>query len=126
MAELYCARCGAANDDNAFKCVGCGQKLFHPPDQSGPGVVNIASYLVLSIIVTVLCCMPLGIPAIIYAARVDPKIAGGDIDGAKESSRKAMIWIWIAFVVGLIVLIAYVVFLFLAASMPNLGGLLGE
>ena len=110
---MYCARCGAANDDNAFKCVGCGQKLFHPPDQAGPGVINITSYLVPSILVTLFCCWPLGIPAIIYAARVDPKIAGGDIDGARESSRKAMIWIFVAICAGLLCFAGYLAFIFL-------------
>ena len=122
---MYCARCGAANDDNAFKCVGCGQKLFHPPDQAGPGVVNISSYLVASILVTLFCCWPLGIPAIIHAARVDPKIAGGDIDGAREASRKAMIWIWVALGVGLLWVVGYLTFIFMTLAAGGFAGLLG-
>lgn len=38
---------------------------------------------------TLLCFPPLGIPSIIYAARVNAMYAGGDIAGAQESSRKA-------------------------------------
>lgn len=47
------------------------------------------NYLVWAILTTLLCFPPLGIPSIIYAARVNAMYAGGDIAGAQESSRKA-------------------------------------
>ncbi len=47
------------------------------------------SYLAWSIIVTILCCWPLGIPAIIYAARVDSQWMRGEYEEAMRSSRQA-------------------------------------
>jgi hypothetical protein len=61
----------------------------------------IPNYLVQSILVTVLCCLPFGIPAIVYAAQVNSKAQGGDLLGAAEASRKAKMWAWVSFGVGL-------------------------
>ncbi len=47
------------------------------------------NYLVWAILSTVLCCLPLGIASIVYAAQVNSKWAAGDAAGAQESSRKA-------------------------------------
>ncbi|NIM07517.1 MAG: CD225/dispanin family protein [Armatimonadetes bacterium] len=62
---------------------------------------GVPNYLVQAILVTLFCCLPFGIVAIVYAAQVNGKLSGGDIDGAMESSRKAKIWSWISFGVGL-------------------------
>ena len=69
--------------------------------QSSPPPPQIPTYLWQSIVVTILCCLPLGIPAIIYASQVNTKLVQGDIEGAKETSRKARTWCWIAFGVGI-------------------------
>ncbi len=42
-----------------------------------------------AILSTVLCCLPLGIASIVYAAQVNGKYQAGDLAGAQESSRKA-------------------------------------
>jgi hypothetical protein len=61
------------------------------------------NYLVWAILTTILCCLPLGIISIIFAAQVDSKYATGDYKGAAESSRKAKLFaIWGA--VGCVVL----------------------
>ncbi len=62
---------------------------------------KIPNYLVQSILVTLCCCLPLGIPAIVFAAQVNTKLAANDIVGALESSRKAKMWCWLAFGIGL-------------------------
>jgi len=74
-----------------------------PGQVSGAPVAHapISSYLVPAILVTVLCCVPFGIPAIIFAAKVDGLVSGGDIAGALEASRKAKTWTWISFGCGL-------------------------
>jgi len=59
------------------------------------------NYLVQSILVTICCCIPLGIPAIVYAAQVNSKYEAGDTAGAEEASRQAKFWCWLAFGVGL-------------------------
>jgi len=65
------------------------------------------NYLVLSILSTVFCCWPLGIPAIVYASQVNTKYAESDYEGAQIASNKAKIWtIWSA-VVAIIVWAIY-------------------
>jgi Interferon-induced transmembrane protein/GYF domain 2 len=74
---------------------------------------DIPNYLVQSILVTLFCCIPFGIPAIVNAARVDTKVMAGDLAGALESSRRARMWCWWAFLpsalaVGLYLLVAFI------------------
>ena len=97
---MFCRKCGSANDDNAFRCVSCGQVLDRAVAAMQPGQ-SIPNYLAHSIIVTLLCCLPLGIPAIVFSAQVNGKIALGDISGAMESSRQAKMFCWIGFGLGL-------------------------
>ncbi|MGH8109014.1 MAG: CD225/dispanin family protein [Arenimonas sp.] len=53
--------------------------------------------MVWAILATLLCCIPGGIVAIVYAAQVDGKLAAGDYQGALESSNNAKLWSWISF-----------------------------
>lgn len=76
------------------------------PDQGGqfqPPGTPLPNYLVQSILVTLCCCFPFGIVAIIYAARVNRKIARGDHAGAKASSDNAKKWCWIGVIFGVII-----------------------
>lgn len=61
-----------------------------------------STWLVWSVLATVLCCTIPGIVAIIQSARVSSRYYSGDIDGAKRASRNAEIWIIISFVLGVI------------------------
>jgi hypothetical protein len=65
-----------------------------------PGV-NVPNYLVFAILATVLCCLPAGIPAIVYAAQVNGKLQAGDIAGAQVASKNAKMWCWISAGAGL-------------------------
>lgn len=65
---------------------------------------RIPNYLWQSIAVTVCGCCPFfGIPAIIYATKVDKLSAMGDYQGAMEASKKARLWCLITVGAGLIV-----------------------
>ena len=59
------------------------------------------TWLVESILVTILCCLPFGIAGIIYASRVESKFAAGDVKGAKLDSKEAGKWTKIGFFIGL-------------------------
>lgn len=61
-----------------------------------------STYLVWSVIMTVLCCLPAGIVAIIFSTQVSSKYYAGDIEGAKKASDRAQIWIIVAFVIGVL------------------------
>jgi uncharacterized membrane protein YvbJ len=118
---MFCKKCGAQNEDNAAACVSCSEKLQEATTAATVAAApqpQIQSYLVFAIVVTVLCCIPFGIPAIVYAAQVSGKVASGNIEGALESSRKAKMWCWIAFVSGLAFMIIYMAinFLYFAAA----------
>lgn len=58
------------------------------------------NYLAWAIITTILCCLPFGIVSIVYAAQVNSKWQMGDYEGAKQSSKNAKIWAWVAFGAG--------------------------
>ena len=60
------------------------------------------TYLVWSIVMTILCCTVPGIVAIIYSAQVSSKFYQGDIQGAQRASQRAEIWIIVSFVVGVL------------------------
>lgn len=81
---------------------------------------EIPNYLWQSIVVTILCCWPLGIPAIVFAAKVDGLKARGDIAGAMAASANAKRWTWIAFGLGLTVLVIYAIIMITAAASGNL------
>lgn len=65
------------------------------------------NYMWQAIVVTLFCCLPLGIPAIIYASQVDTMKYRGDIDGARLASAKARFWFLLSagVTVGIILLI---------------------
>lgn len=65
---MYCQKCGSQNADTAYKCVKCGAELPQPGGTATPPQ-KIPNYLAQSILVTVFCCLPLGIPAIVFSAR---------------------------------------------------------
>lgn len=63
--------------------------------------------LVWAIISTILCCMPLGVIAIIYSVKVSQKYQQGDIEGAKHYSEVSAWWC-IGTIIGGIVLSPFV------------------
>ena len=47
---------------------------------------HVNNNMVKAILVTIFCCLPLGIVAIIKASEVNGKLAAGDIEGAQLSA----------------------------------------
>ncbi len=93
--------------------------VIMPPDAPsnftslGAGA-NIPNYLWQSIAITVCCCLPFGIVAIVYAAQVKSKAGIGDLAGAQEASNKAKMWCWIGFGVGILINIIVIALQFIA------------
>jgi hypothetical protein len=134
---MFCTQCGTNNADNAVVCMQCGRNLQAavPPPAPPPippafpssvppaalpasGVVlppgvTVQNYLVFAILATLFCCLPAGIPAIVYAAQVNGKLQAGDLAGAQAASKNAKLWciisaglcVAVAFVYGIIMLI---------------------
>ena len=108
---MFCPQCGASNADNAAVCVQCGRNFLSaaaptPLPVTGtvmpPDGTTVPNHLVFAILTTVFCCLPTGIPAIIYAAQVNGKLQTGDYAGAQAASNNAKIWCWVSFGVGLV------------------------
>lgn len=70
-----------------------------PPAAGGTGTVP--NNLVIAII-SIFCCWPLAIAAIIFATQVNGKVAAGDIAGAEEAAKKAKMFSYIAIGIGLV------------------------
>lgn len=114
---MFCSQCGANNADTAAVCMQCGRSLqagppavaFQPvqPAVVLPPGVGVQNYLVFAILATVLCCLPAGIPAIVYAAQVNGKLQAGDIAGAQLASKNAKMWCLISAGLGLGVVVIY-------------------
>lgn len=130
---MFCPRCGAKNEDGSTFCSSCGGDLKSTPSYSENRTPNsnyngtqsysnyggnqeVKNYLVWAILSTIFCCVPFGIPAIVYASQVDTRLRTGDFNGALESSRKAKTWCWVAFGSGLAVGIIYFFIMILSFS----------
>ncbi len=70
---------------------------------------DIPNYLTQSILVTIFCCLPFGIAAIVQSAQVNSKVKAGDYEGAIQSSESAKKYCWYGFIGGIIVLAIYFV-----------------
>jgi hypothetical protein len=88
-----------------------------PPPTGGP--TNVPNYLVPAIL-SVFCCWPLAIVAIIFAAQVNGKVASGDIAGAMEASKKAKMFSFIAIGIGLVVGVIYLLLTILGVAAGNM------
>ena len=82
------------------------QEWTPPPSPGAPA--SVPNYMVPSII-SLFCCLPLGIVAVIFAARVNGQVQAGDTAGAMDSSRKAKMFSYIGLILGLIWIAIWVV-----------------
>lgn len=79
-----------------------------PPPPMGGGGTPPPNNLVLAIL-GLLCCWPLGIPAVVFAAQVNGKWASGDHAGAVDASAKAKKFGMIALILGIVVTVLYII-----------------
>lgn len=69
------------------------------------------TWFVAAIIVTLCCCCPLGIPAIVFASRVETLWNNGRYEEAERASRTARKWVTIAFICGFLFIVLYYIFM---------------
>ena len=74
------------------------------------------NYLIEAILATIFCCLPLGIAAIVYAAKVNSAYENGNIDEAHEASQNAAKWVKFSVIGGIIFYVIYI-FIFVIAGM---------
>lgn len=63
---------------------------------------TVKTYFVESIIVTILCCLPLGIVAIIFAVQAEMHSKGGNLPAALEASNKAKVFTILSVILGIV------------------------
>jgi len=97
-----------------------------PPDAPKPTVQTVnrdhasssgqppKTYLLESILVTLFCCLPLGIVGIVSASSVESKFYANDIEGAKLASQTAKKWVNLSVIIGLVCGFIYFLFLFVS------------
>ena len=79
-----------------------------PPPPAGTHD-KVPNYLIPAIL-SALCCFPLGIISIIFAAQVNGKVAAGDISGAMDASKKAKMFSYIFIGLGVAGWVCYFIF----------------
>ncbi|WP_266364326.1 CD225/dispanin family protein [Tellurirhabdus rosea] len=72
-----------------------------------PGGVMPKTWLVESILVTLFCCLPLGIVGIINASRVESRYRIGDLAGAQQASLEAGRWTKYGLLASLVIIGIY-------------------
>jgi hypothetical protein len=92
-----------------------------PPPAAGTSN-NVSNYLVLSIIATI-CCFPLGVIGLIFAAQVNGKVTAGDIAGAMDASKKAKLFSYIGLGLGILLWGGYLLFAFVIGGLSIIGNM---
>lgn len=77
---------------------------------TAPAEIPPKNWLVESILVTILCCLPFGIVGILKASKVNTFWATGNYEEAAKASAEAKRWTIIGFTCGLVWIILYVIF----------------
>jgi Interferon-induced transmembrane protein len=95
------------------------QEWTPPPASGAPA--SVPNYLIPAII-SLFCCLPLGIVGVIFAAQVNGKVAAGDTAGALDSSKKAKMFSFLAIGLGLLGIICYVLFVVIMGVGMGLAG----
>jgi len=90
-----------------------------PPPSSGTPT-TVPNYMIPAI-VSLFCCWPLAIVAIIFAAQVNGKVAAGDMQGAMDASKKAKLFSYISIGLGLGLGLIYVILMALGVGLSAIG-----
>ena len=91
-----------------------------PPQTDTP--IRPKNWLVESILVTILCCLPFGIVGIVNAVKVNSLYDQGLYDESIRSSANAKRWTMIGLIIGIIYLIFVIIMVF-AGMFPKFTGM---
>lgn len=63
---------------------------------------EVPNHLVKAILVTIFCCLPCGVVAIVFAAQVNSQVQTGNIAEAQRLSKQANTWGNVGLIVGIL------------------------
>ena len=97
------------------------ENQFTPPPAPHPVETpsRSKSWLLESILITILCCLPFGIVGIVNAAKVNSLYDQGLYDESKRVSKNAKRWAMYGLIAGII----YLIFLIIMVSMGYFTGM---
>ena len=119
----FCTKCGNKNPEGSLFCAKCGtsvqmqdgtqtEQSFEYQSQNRSNQPPMPeNNLVWAVLCTVLCCMPLGIVAIVYSTKVDSAYAEGRQEDAKDYANKAKNWAIAGALSSTIIMVIYVIFM---------------
>lgn len=122
---MFCPNCDSQVPNGAAFCEKCGVQFKASPvaKKRSPGGGGGSrggaappSYLVLSILATMFCCLPTGIVAIIKSTQVGGALARGDYNAAQDASSAAMKWCVISFVLAALYLVFSMIMIVMKAE----------
>jgi len=77
--------------------------IFDNSKNTTKKITRPKSYLIESILITLFCCMPLGIVALINASDVESQYNSGNYEGAVKSAKQAKSLVLISFLLGIFI-----------------------
>lgn len=116
-AEDYSELEGYLSQEPSTATYATGGQHSYSPEFEGRTLPR--TWLVESILVTLLCCMPFGIAGIVNAARVEIRYNCGDYEGAVRSSKEAAKWTQIGFWIGVAGIAIYAAFMVFAIALGH-------
>ena len=104
---MFCTSCGQELPENARVCPQCGTAVGTanapaPAAAVAPVEKPGAGSLICAILVTMFCCLPLGVVGIVYATKANGYADAGDRARMLEAAKKARMWTLIGFIAGFI------------------------
>ena len=133
MGLISCPECNREVSDVAANCPGCGYPIsqnspraqsqpfaappyYSPPQQTTrPYQPMPPTYMAQAILVTLFCCLPFGIVAIVKAASVSTSYGRGDYELAKRQSDEAWSWVANSMITWLALFAIYIVVVIIAS-----------
>lgn len=98
------AGCGAPPPYSYGPAPGYGAPPYGAPNyQAAP--ISGTGYVIWTILATLFCCMPFGIPGIVFALQIDRFVAQGNIAAAQSAAKKAKTWAIVAMAAGVLLYI---------------------
>lgn len=137
---MNCTNCGHLNADGATVCASCGAALSVAPPSPPPAAApaysapasgsdvlppppnHMAWAIISTVVATIIsilacCCLPLGlapgIPAIVFANKVNTLLAQGDYQGAKTASDNAKTWSLVTTIFAAVTFVLWIILIIL-------------